>query len=130
MNTIHPTTIIEKGAELGTNIKIGPYCLVGANVQLGDNCELKSHVIVEGQTIIGKDNLFYPYTFIGAAPQDLKYKGEPTTLIIGNGNQFREGVSIHRGTIQGKEKLRLGIIIYSWDRFMLLMIVLWEIIIF
>lgn len=97
-NNIHPTAIISPNAEIGDNVKIGPYSVVGDNVKLFDNVELKSHVVVEGYTSIGKNTVIYPFASIGYHPQDLKYKGERSDLIIGENNVIREYVTIHPGT--------------------------------
>jgi len=105
---IHSTAIIHEKARLGKNIKIGPYCIVGENVSMGDDCTLHAHVILSGKTTIGKKNEFYPFANIGEVPQDLTYKNEPTEVIIGNGNIFREYVSIHRGTSKDKKVTTVG----------------------
>jgi len=105
---IHPTSIIEKGAQISEGVVIGPFCHVGENVVLGENCELKSHVVIAGKTTIGKKNIFHPFCALGGDPQDLNYKGEDTELIVGNENIFREGASVHRGTVQGKGKTTIG----------------------
>ena len=72
MKEIHPTAIIEDGAEIGADVEIGPYCLIGSGVKIGDGCQLKSHVILDGQTTIGSENIFHPTAYIGGEPQDLK----------------------------------------------------------
>lgn len=109
MNNIHPSSIVHPQAELGDNIEIGPFCTVGADVTLGDGCKLMSHVVIEGPaTEIGKENTFYPFTIIGSAPPDRKYNQEPTSLRIGEGNMFRESVSVHRGTVQGGGVTSIG----------------------
>jgi UDP-N-acetylglucosamine acyltransferase len=79
-------------------VKVGPYCVIGAKVEVGDNCQLQHHVTLEGPSVIGTENVFYAYASIGQQTQDLKYKGEPTHLGIGDGNTFREFVTVHRGT--------------------------------
>ena len=96
MTKIHSTAIIEAGAELGADVEIGPYCQVGTGVTVGDGCRLKSHVVLNGQTTIGTENIFHPYSYIGGEPQDLKYNQEKTLLTIGSKNTIREGVSVHR----------------------------------
>ena len=108
MNNIHPTAIIDEGAELGNDLSIGPYCRVGAEVKLGDGCHLKSHVVLDGPSIIGSENIFFPFSFIGGEPQDLKYNQEKTQLIVGSKNTFREGVSVHRGTAGGGGETVIG----------------------
>lgn len=95
---IHPTAIISESASIGDNVTIGPYCIIGDNVTIGKNSTLKSHVVIDGHTTIGEDNLFFPFAAIGQLTQDLKYKDEPTYLIIGDRNTFRENCTIHRST--------------------------------
>lgn len=97
---IHSTAIISPLAKLGRNVRVGPYCIIGANVELGDDCVLHSHVIIEGNSKIGRGNEFFPFAAIGGRTQDLKYVGEPTALEIGDHNVFRENVTIHRGTFE------------------------------
>jgi len=109
MNTIHPTSLVHPDAELGENNEIGPYCIIGEGVRLGNGCKLRSHVVIEGQgTEIGDGNTFYPFSLIGADPQDLKYHHEQSRLVIGNHNTFRESVSVHRGTESGGLETRIG----------------------
>jgi UDP-N-acetylglucosamine acyltransferase len=98
---IHPTAIIEDGAKLGENVRIGPYCLVGPDVSLGEQCELVSHVVVAGLTTIGPRTRLYPFASIGHPPQDLKFKGELSTLAIGADCIIREGVTMNPGTQGG-----------------------------
>lgn len=95
---IHPTAIVEPGARLGSGVKVGPYCVIGAKAEIGAGCRLQNHVTIEGPSVIGAENIFYPYASIGQQTQDLKYKHEPTHLRIGDGNTFREFVTVHRGT--------------------------------
>jgi UDP-N-acetylglucosamine acyltransferase len=98
MNRIHPTAIVDPQAQLGENVTIGPYCVVEAGVVLGDDCWLQHHVTICGPTRIGKSNRFRAFSSIGQQTQDLKYTGEPTYLEIGDGNSFREFVTINRAT--------------------------------
>ena len=105
---IHSTSIIDPKAEIDSSVEIGPYCTIGPNVKIGKNTKLKSHVVIEGWTTIGENNTFYPFSVIGAVPQDLKYRGERTELIIGNGNTIRESVTMNLGTVQGGGITRLG----------------------
>ncbi|WP_392561254.1 acyl-ACP--UDP-N-acetylglucosamine O-acyltransferase [Orbus sturtevantii] len=105
---IHPSSIIEDGAVIHANVKIGPFCYIGKNVEIGERTELKSHVVINGHTKIGKDNQVYQFASIGEVNQDLKYQGEPTRTEIGDRNCIRESVTIHRGTIQGKDVTRIG----------------------
>lgn len=98
---IHPTAIVESGADLGDGVKIGPYCIVGPQVTLGEGCELVSHAIVAGRTMIGPRTRIFPFASIGHQPQDLKYGGEPSTLTIGADCLIREGVTMNPGTAGG-----------------------------
>ncbi len=95
---IHPTAVIDPAATVADDVEIGPYCVVGANVTIGSGSVLKSHVVIEGYTTIGENNLFYPFAAIGQLTQDLKYAGEPTSLVIGDRNTFRENCTVHRST--------------------------------
>jgi UDP-N-acetylglucosamine acyltransferase len=105
---IHPTAIIEKGAELGQGVKIGPYCVIGPNVKLGAGVELKSHVVVDGYTTIGDETVVFPFASLGHAPQDLKYSGEKSELLIGKRNKIREHVTMNPGTSGDKMKTVVG----------------------
>ena len=100
-NHIHSSAVIDPGAILGEDLEIGPYCVVGPGVKLGDRCRLQSHVVIQGPTTIGAENEFYPYACLGQRSQDLKYTGEPTYLEIGDGNTFREFTTVHRATAPG-----------------------------
>ena len=95
---IHPTAIISPHAKIGSEVEVGPYCVIEANVTLGDRCKLHSHVVIHGHSTIGRQNEFFPFAAIGTKSQDLKYAGEPTSLIIGDRNVFRENTTVHRGT--------------------------------
>jgi len=108
MNTIHATAIIDPKAEIGQDVEIGPYCIIGPYVEIGDRTRLHSHVTLTGPTTIGSDNEFFPYSVIGADPQDLKFHGERALLVIGEKNQIREHVTIHRGTDNGGGVTRVG----------------------
>jgi UDP-N-acetylglucosamine acyltransferase len=99
--SIHPTAIVDPGARVADSADIGPYSIIGAEVEIGARTRLVAHVYVEGPTRIGEDNIFYPYSSIGVAPQDLKYKGERSETRIGDRNRIREFVTIHRGTEGG-----------------------------
>jgi len=101
MARIHPTAIIDPTAHVGQTTHIGPYCIIGANVNLGEGCKLHSHVVIVGPTVIGDGNEFYPFCSIGERSQDLKYESEPTHLEIGKGNTFREFTTVHRATSPG-----------------------------
>ena len=104
----HPTAIIEEGATIPASCRIGPYCTVGANVVLGEDCELVSHVVLDGHTVLGKSNKVFSFACLGIAPQDLKYAGEPTRLEMGDNNTIREYVTISRGTAGGGGVTRVG----------------------
>lgn len=106
--TIHPTAIIEDGAQIGVDVTIGPFCIVGANVVLEDGVVLKSHVVVEGHTHIGAGTIIHPFASIGGAPQDLKYRGEASRLVIGKNNVIREYVTMNPGTADGAMETRVG----------------------
>jgi UDP-N-acetylglucosamine acyltransferase len=95
---IHPTAIVSPKAELGSDIEIGPYSVIGDDVVLGDRCKVHSHVVIDGPSRFGADNEFFPYAAVGGKTQDLKYEGEPTRLEVGDHNVFRENCTIHRGT--------------------------------
>lgn len=105
---IHPTAIIEEGAQIGAGCSIGPYCVIGENVKLGENITLKSHVVVDGYTTIGEGTTIYPFASIGTAPQDLKFKGEKSELIIGKNNTIREHATMNPGTADGAMKTVIG----------------------
>lgn len=95
---IHPTAIVSEKAEIGKNVSIGPFCIIGDKVKIGEGTNLRSHIVVDGDTEIGKNNDIFPFASIGVKPQDLKYDNEDTKVIIGDNNQIRESVTIHRGT--------------------------------
>lgn len=105
---IHPTAIVDPAAELGEKVVIGPFCVVGPHVKLGDGCELLSHVVVEGRTEIGPNTRIFPFASIGHPPQDMKYKGEPSRLVIGANNILREQVTINPGTEGGGMLTSIG----------------------
>jgi UDP-N-acetylglucosamine acyltransferase len=105
---VHPTAIVDPGAIIHPTCKIGPYCTVGADVELGELCELISHVVVGGPSKIGARNRFFPFSSIGLAPQDLTYQGEPTRLEMGDDNVVREFVTLNRGTAKGGGLTRIG----------------------
>ncbi|MDG1694085.1 MAG: acyl-ACP--UDP-N-acetylglucosamine O-acyltransferase [Porticoccaceae bacterium] len=105
---IDSTAIIDPKAKIGENVSIGPWTVIGPDVEIGDNCSIASHVVIRGPSIIGANNKIYQFSTIGDDTPDLKYKGEPTKLIIGNDNVIREGVTIHRGTVQDKGETVIG----------------------
>ncbi|WP_412505554.1 acyl-ACP--UDP-N-acetylglucosamine O-acyltransferase [Roseovarius sp. SYSU LYC5161] len=105
---VHPSAVVERGAELGQGCTIGPFCHVTENVRLGDGVELKSHVVVTGQTSIGAGSIIFPFACIGEVPQDLKFRGEETRLEIGARTRIREHVTMNCGTEGGGGVTRIG----------------------
>ena len=108
MVKIHETAVVHPKAEVGEDCEIGPYCVIGADVVLGPRNRIANHVTIMGDTSVGEENHIFPHAVIGAAPQDLKYRGEKTRLEIGDRNQIREFVTINTGTIQGGGITRVG----------------------
>ena len=98
---IHPSAVVAVGAVVPDSCTIGPFCTVGAEVVLGEGCRLVSHVVLDGHTTLGARNTVYPFASLGCSPQDLKYAGEPTRLVMGDDNVVRESVTISRGTVGG-----------------------------
>jgi UDP-N-acetylglucosamine acyltransferase len=105
---IHPTAIVDPGARVAASVEIGPYCIVGADVEIGARTRLMAHVFLEGPLTIGEDNVFFPYSMAGIAAQDLKYHGERSETRIGHRNHIREFAAIHRGTEGGGMLTSLG----------------------
>jgi UDP-N-acetylglucosamine acyltransferase len=105
---IHPTAIVDPGARIAETAEIGPYSIVGAEVEIGAGTRVMAHVYMEGPTWIGEENIFYPYSTVGVASQDLKYKGERSETRIGSRNRIREFVTIHRGTEGGGLVTHIG----------------------
>ncbi|MEY3791001.1 MAG: hypothetical protein RLZ09_1837 [Pseudomonadota bacterium] len=108
MAKIHPTAIVEPGADIHDSAEIGAYSIIGANVVIGARTRVGPHVVIDGNTSIGEDNVFYQFSSIGAPPQDKKYAGEPTRLEIGDRNTIREFCTFNRGTVQDVGVTRLG----------------------
>ena len=108
MTVIHPTAIVDKATKLGSNVSIGPYCVIGANVSIGDGSVLLSHVVLDGNTEVGFNNKIYPFSTIGLSPQDMKYEGEDSVLRIGANNIIREHVTINPGTLGGGMLTSIG----------------------
>jgi UDP-N-acetylglucosamine acyltransferase len=108
MTDIHSTAVIGASAKIGIGVRIGPYCVIGPCAQLDDAVTLKAHVVVDGHTIIGGGTTIYPFASIGSAPQDLKYKGECSQLIIGKNNTIREHVTMNPGTTGGGLRTVIG----------------------
>ena len=105
---IHRLAVVDPAARLGMNVQVGPFCTVGPDVEIEDGARLISHVVVDGHTRIGADAVLYPHCTVGMAPQDLKYRGEPTRTELGARSQVREHVTIHRGTATGRGITRIG----------------------
>lgn len=106
--SIHQFAVVHKNARIGENVTIGPFAVIGEHVVIGDGCEIGPHVMIDGDTEIGERCKFYTGAVIGSPPQDLKYKGEKTRLVIGNDNIFREYVTVNIGTVQGGGQTTLG----------------------
>ena len=105
---IHSTASVHRSSKISKNVEIGPYCIIGPEVEIEANCILHSHISIKGNTKIGKNNEIFPFVSIGTSPQDLKYKGEKNSIIIGDNNKLREYVNINPGTSQGGTITRLG----------------------
>lgn len=105
---VHPTAVVDPRAELDGDVEVGPYCTVGADVKIGRGCRIFSHVVLSGRTTLGFGNVIFPFASVGTMPQDLKYKGEPSELVIGERNTIREYVSLNPGTAGGGMMTRVG----------------------
>jgi UDP-N-acetylglucosamine acyltransferase len=105
---IHPQAVVASGAKIGARVRIGAYAIVGEHVELGEGCMLDAHAVVQGPAVIGRHNVFHPFCSIGGDPQDLKFHGEQTELVVGDGNTFREFVTVSRGTVGGGAKTTIG----------------------
>ncbi|MBP6901880.1 MAG: acyl-ACP--UDP-N-acetylglucosamine O-acyltransferase [Burkholderiaceae bacterium] len=108
MSLIHPTALVDARAQLGEAVSIGAYSIIGPHVRLGDGTTVGPHCVIEGHTTLGRDNRIFQFASIGAAPQDMKYRGEPTRLEIGDRNTFREFVTVNTGTVQDQGLTRVG----------------------
>ncbi len=108
MGDIHKSAIVEDGARIGANVRIGPYSIIERDVVLEDNVVVHSHVMVSGHTTIGAGTALYPFAAIGGPPQDTSYKGEPTTVVVGPNSIIREHATINRGTARGRGETRIG----------------------
>lgn len=106
--SIHPTAIVSPKAEIGRNCTIGPYSIIGDDVVLHDDIEVKSHCVIEGPSEFGKGCVFFPFVSAGQVPHDMKYRGEPSRLVVGERNTFREFTTIHRGTEGGGNLTEIG----------------------
>ena len=105
---IHETSIVHPSSKLDESVEIGPYCIIGEDVEIMQNTKLHSHVVIKGSSLIGQNNIFYQFSTIGEDTPDKKFKGEKTKLEIGDNNIFREGVTVHRGTIQDNGLTKIG----------------------
>ncbi|SKA33653.1 acyl-ACP--UDP-N-acetylglucosamine O-acyltransferase [Consotaella salsifontis] len=105
---IHPSAIVEDGAEIGEGVEIGPFCYIGSQVRLGAGSRLRSHVVLAGNTSVGEGANIWPFASLGHAPQHLKYRGEDTRLVIGRNCLVREGVTMNAGTVQGRSETTVG----------------------
>ena len=108
MTSIHATAILDPGAELDEGVVVGPYAVIGAGVRIGSGTSIGAHAVVKGPTVIGRDNRIFQFASIGEDPQDKKYRGEPTRLVIGDRNNFREFCTINRGTSQDQGVTSIG----------------------
>jgi len=108
MTSVHPTAIVDRTAELAAGVSVGPYAVIGAGVTMGEGTSIGAHCIIEGPTVIGRDNRVFPHAAVGGAPQDMKYRGEPTQLVIGDRNTIREFCTVNRGTTQDSGVTRIG----------------------
>jgi len=108
MGLIHPTAIVDPAAALASSVTVGPYVVIGADVEVGEGTTIGAHAVIEGPTTIGRDNRIYAHASLGGAPQDMKYRGEPTQLVIGDRNTIREFCTFSRGTVQDSGVTRIG----------------------
>lgn len=108
MASIHPSAIVDPQARLADSVSIGPYAVIGPNVEIGEGTTVGPHTVIEGHTTIGRDNRIFQFASLGADPQDKKYAGEPTRLVIGNGNTIREFTTFNTGTVQDKGLTQIG----------------------
>lgn len=105
---VHATAVVHESAVLGPDVSVGPYAVIGADVRLGARTSVGAHAVVEGPSVLGEDNVVHPHAVLGGPPQDLKYRGEPTRLVVGSRNVFREFATAHRGTAQGHFETVIG----------------------
>ncbi len=105
---VHEQAIVAASAKVGAGVRVGPYAVIGEDVELGEGCVLHSHAVVLGPSKIGRNNVFHPFCSVGGDPQDFRFQGEKTTLEVGDGNTFREYVTISRGTVGGGGKTTIG----------------------
>jgi UDP-N-acetylglucosamine acyltransferase len=105
---IHPTAVVEPGAQVDPSCEIGPFAYVGPHVVMGAGCVVRPHGVVTGHTVMGARNQVFSHATVGEIPQDLKYAGEPTRTVVGDDNVFREGTTVHAGTVQDRGETRIG----------------------
>ena len=105
---IDPRALIDPTAKLAEDVQVGPFSVIGPDVEIGAGCIIESHVVIKGPTVIGRHNHIFQFASVGESTPDLKYKGEPTRLVIGDHNVIREGVTIHRGTVQDRSETTIG----------------------
>jgi UDP-N-acetylglucosamine acyltransferase len=105
---VHPSAVVHPGARLASDVEVGPFAVIGEHVVVGAGCRIGAHVVIDGHTSLGKNNQVHPFACLGGAPQDKKYAGEPTQLVIGDGNTIREYVTINTGTVQDGGVTTLG----------------------
>ena len=108
MGKLHPTAVIDPKAELSGDVEVGAYAVIGSGVKIGKGSKIKSHALIEGRTTLGQGNIVFPFASVGSVPQDLKYRGEPSELIIGDNNTIREYASLNPGTCGGGMITRVG----------------------
>ena len=108
MAQVHPSAIVDPRAQLADDVRVGPFCIIGPEVQIGDGTEVQSHVVITGRTRVGRNNRIFPFCSLGGAPQDKKYAGEATELVVGDGNTIREYCFLNTGTAQGGGVTRVG----------------------
>lgn len=108
LSRVHSTAIVHSAAELAPDVEIGPYSVIGPEVRIGTGTKIASHVVIQGRTTLGEQNVVFPFASVGTIPQDLKYRGEPSDLVIGNRNTIREYVSLNPGTAGGGMVTRIG----------------------
>jgi UDP-N-acetylglucosamine acyltransferase len=108
LTKIHPTAVVDAKAELAGDVEVGPYVVIGANVKIAEGTRIQSHAVIDGRTTMGRGNVIFPFATVGTIPQDLKYRGEPSELIIGDNNTIREYASLNPGTAGGGMITRVG----------------------